>query len=170
MDTGLLIARLILGLALSAHGVQKLFGWLGGYGLKGTGRFFDGLGFRPGVLFALAAGLGEVGGGLLTAVGLFGPVGPALIILVMLVAIFSVHWPHGFFALSNGIELPSLYLTAALALAFSGAGAYSLDGLFGLATLSQPATAWLAIAVAIGLAVANVALRRPAPAPVRTHA
>ena len=104
MSAGFLIARLILGLALAAHGAQKLFGWFGGYGLAGTGGFFAGLGFRPGVLFALAAGLGEVGGGLLAAAGLFGPVGPALIVLVMLVAILTVHWPHGFFASSNGVD------------------------------------------------------------------
>src|SRR5437773_2448903 len=91
MSAGFLIARLILGLALAAHGAQKLFGWFGGYGLAGTGGFFAGLGFRPGVLFALAAGLDEVGGGLLTAAGLFGPVGPVLIILVMLVAIRPAH-------------------------------------------------------------------------------
>ncbi len=170
MDTGLLIARFILGLALGAHGVQKLFGWFGGYGLKGTGGFFESLGFRPGALFALAAGLGELGGGLLTAAGLFGPIGPALIILVMLVAIFSVHWTHGFFAQANGIELPLLYLTAALTLAFAGTGAYSLDGLLGLATLSQPATAWIAIALAVGLALTNLALRGPAPATARANA
>ena len=169
MDTAFLIARLILGLALSAHGAQKLFGWFGGYGLKGTGGFFESLGFRPGALFALAAGLGELGGGLLTAGGLFGPVGPALIVLVMLVAIVSVHWTHGFFAQSNGIELPLLYLTAALALAFAGPGAYSLDGLFGPATLPEPATAWIAIALAVGLALANLALRRLAPAAVRAN-
>ena len=67
MDAGLLIARLIVGLGLAAHGTQKLFGWFGGHGLTGTGGFFESLGFRPGVLFALAAGLGELGGGLLTA-------------------------------------------------------------------------------------------------------
>ncbi len=170
MDTGLLIARLILGLSLGAHGAQKLFGWFGGYGLKRTGGFFESLGFRPGALFALAAGLGELGGGLLTAAGFFGPVGPALIILVLLVAIFTVHWTHGFFAQSNGIELPLAYVAAALGLAFAGTGAYSLDGLFGLATLSQPAAAWIAIAVAVGLALANLALRRPEPATARAHA
>src|ERR1700730_4389884 len=65
MDAGLLLARLIVGFGLSAHGAQKLFGWFGGHGLKGTGGFFESVGFRPGVLFALAAGLGELGGGLL---------------------------------------------------------------------------------------------------------
>jgi putative oxidoreductase len=169
MDAGLLIVRLILGLAISAHGAQKLFGWFGGYGLQGTGGFFESLGFRPGVRFALAAGLSEVGGGVLIAVGLFGPVGPALIILVMLVAIFSVHWRHGFFASSNGIELPLMYVTAALVLAVAGPGAYSLDGLFGLAMLSRPVAAWMAIAVAVVLALANVALRRSAPAPAGTQ-
>ncbi|HEY8370791.1 MAG TPA: DoxX family membrane protein, partial [Thermodesulfobacteriota bacterium] len=63
MDAALLIARLILGLGLAAHGAQKLFGWFGGYGIKGTGGFMETLGFRPGALFAVAAGLGEVGGG-----------------------------------------------------------------------------------------------------------
>src|SRR6266478_6718344 len=127
MDAGILIARVMLGLAIGAHGAQKVFGWFGGHGRKGTGVFFESLGFRPGPVFALAAGLGEAGGGLLTAAGLLGPVGPALIILVMLVAIFSVHWAHGFFAASNGIELPLQHLILALALVFAGTGDYSLD-------------------------------------------
>ena len=87
MTTALLIARLLLGGALFAHGAQKLFGWFGGYGVKGTGGFMESLGFRPGPMFAIAAGLGETGGGLLTALGLGGPIGPALIIMVMIVAI-----------------------------------------------------------------------------------
>jgi putative oxidoreductase len=74
MDAGILIARLIVGLAIAAHGAQKLFGWFGGHGLKGTAGFFESLGFRPGIFFALAAGLGELGGGLLTAAGFLGPV------------------------------------------------------------------------------------------------
>src|SRR3981189_1818294 len=113
MDAGLLIARLILGLAISAHGAQKLFGWFGGYGLNGTGGFFESIGFRPGRLFALAAGLAEFGGGVLTALGFLGPAGPALIILVMMVALLTVHLPHGFFAqskpgrTSRAVRLPS---------------------------------------------------------------
>ena len=40
MDTALLLIRLAFGLAIAAHGAQKLFGWFGGYGIKGTGGFF----------------------------------------------------------------------------------------------------------------------------------
>ena len=36
MDIGLLILRLAVGLALAAHGSQKLFSWVGGYGLART--------------------------------------------------------------------------------------------------------------------------------------
>ena len=167
MDTGLLIARPSRGFAIGVHAVQKLLGWLGGEGLKGTG---GGLGFWPGVLFALAAGgLGEAGGGLLTAAGFLGAVGPALIILVMLVAIFTVHWGHGSFAASYGIEWPLLYLTAALPLAVAGPGRYSLDALLGLETGLPPERAWVAI-VAVVVAFACLALPRVAPAPARTYA
>ena len=60
MDAGLLLARVVFGLLMAAHGSQKLFGWFGGYGLAGTGGFFEQLGFRPGKLFAgAAAGTGD---------------------------------------------------------------------------------------------------------------
>jgi putative oxidoreductase len=170
MDSGLLIARLILGCALAAHGAQKLFGWFGGYGLKGTGGFFESIGFRPGVLFALAAGMAELGGGILVAAGLLWPLGPALCVMVMLVAMLAVHWGNGFFASSNGIELPLLYLTGALALAFSGPGAYSLDAALRVAALSDPVATWRLLAGAVGLALLNVAVRWLVSAPARRHA
>ena len=50
-------------------------------------------------------------------------------ISVMLVAAISVHWEHGLFATSNGIELPLLYATGAFGLALTGFGPYSLDAL-----------------------------------------
>src|SRR5215213_11040185 len=93
LGTGLLLARLILGALMVGHGSQKLFGWFGGYGIAGTGGFFESLGFRPGRFFAMAAGASEVIGGLLVALGLLGPLGPATIIAVMIVAIATVHWP-----------------------------------------------------------------------------
>src|SRR5262245_36999188 len=47
LSIGLLVARLVLGLYMAAHGAQKLLGWFGGHGLAGTSGFFEKLGFRP---------------------------------------------------------------------------------------------------------------------------
>ena len=163
MAIALLISRLLLGGALFAHGAQKLFGWFGGYGLKGTGGFFESLGFRPGTLFAAAAGLGEVGGGLLTLLGLGGPIGPALIIMVMIVAILTVHIKNGFFAATNGYELNLMIVGGALALAFAGPGPISLDAALGIDGIWTDPARWVVIGAAIVLALANLAVRRTAP-------
>jgi putative oxidoreductase len=163
MDIGLLVARLVLGLLMAAHGTQKLFGWFGGYGLAGTGGFFESLGFRPGRLFAGAAAVGEVVSGVLVALGLLGPVGPALMLSVMIVAALSVHWPHGLFATTNGIEVTLLYATGAVTLALTGPGRYSLDALAGLLPLWTPAVTAVVLGAGVLGGVANLALRRPAP-------
>ena len=168
MATALLLARLLLGGALFAHGAQKLFGWFGGYGVKGTGGFMETLGFRPGALFAIGAGLGEAGGGLLTAFGLGGPIGPALIIMVMIVAILTVHAPKGFWNTNGGYELNTMNIAAALTLAFVGFGAYSLDAVLGIADVWSDASRWIVLGVAILLALGNVAARRTAPGPQPT--
>ena len=127
MDAALLFVRLVVGLSLAAHGAQKLFGWFGGYGLAGTGGFFEKLGFRPGRVFAFFAAAGEVGGGLLMVLGLGGALGPATLVMVMLVAIFTVHISKGFFITNGGWELNSAYIAGAVAIAYAGNGAYSLD-------------------------------------------
>jgi putative oxidoreductase len=166
MNAGLLLARVVFGLLMAGHGAQKLLGWFGGYGLIGTGGFFEGLGFRPGRAFAAAAATAELASGLLIAAGLLGPIGPALMIAVMVVAAISVHWVNGVFATSNGIELPLVYGTGAAMLALTGYGRYSLDYALGLTALWTPAVSWLAIAVGLAGGAANLTLRRPAPAPV----
>jgi len=163
VSAGLLVARLVLGLLMAAHGSQKLFGWLGGHGLAGTGGYFEALGFRPGRTFALAAGLAEFAGGLLLALGFLGPVGSALILSVMVVAATVVHRSGGLFAMTNGIEVPLLYSAGAIALALTGPGAYSLDALLGLDVLWTPAATWAVIAAGVAGGIANVLVRR-APA------
>ena len=160
LSAGLLLARLVLGLLMAAHGAQKLFGWFGGHGLAGTGGFFESLGFRPGRVFALAAGLAEFGGGLLVALGFLGPVGAALIVSVMIVAALAVHRSGGLFAMNNGVEVPLLYAAGAVALALTGPGAYSLDALLGLGALSTPAVAWTALAVGVAGGILNLFARR----------
>lgn len=168
LSGGLLVARIVLGTAMAAHGAQKLFGWFGGYGLAGTGGFFEGIGFKPGKLFAAVAGLGEVGSGILLALGLFGPLGPAIMISVMLVAMLTVHRHTGFFG-TNGFELPLLYTTGALALALTGPGSFSLDALLGFGWLSTPALALTTIVVASFGALGTLTVRRtPKPVPANS--
>jgi putative oxidoreductase len=154
IDLGILLVRVLFGAAIAAHGAQKLFGWFGGYGIKGTGGFFEAIGFRPGTTFAALAGLSEFGGGLLLILGLFTPLGAAAVLSAMIVALVSVHLKGGFFASSNGIEMPFLYGAAALGLAFTGGGAFSLDAVLPVKVLTEP---YVVIGVLV-LAVAGAAV------------
>jgi putative oxidoreductase len=162
VDLGLLAGRLVIGGLFAAHGGQKLFGWFRGYGLRGTGEFFESLGFHPGRTFAAAAGLAELASGLLILLGLLGPVGPALLLSVMTVAVITMHWGNGLLATSNGSELPLLYATAAIGLALAGPGAYSLDAQLGISTLWSWAATWSVLAAGVIGGLVNVAARRTA--------
>jgi putative oxidoreductase len=132
MHIGLLILRLVVGMTMAAHGSQKLFGWFGGGGIAGTAPFMEQLGFRPGRLHAALAGLSEAGGGLMLALGLFTPLAAAMIVSVMLVATVTVHLAKGFFLQNGGFEYNLTLATGALALAFTGPGAISLDAALGI--------------------------------------
>ena len=169
MDAGIFIIRVLFGLAIASHGAQKLSSWFGGYGIRKTGGFFEALGFRPGTLFATAAGLSEMGGGLLIAVGLFTPVGAAAVLSAMLVAMFSVHVKNGFFAANNGIELPFLYAVAAVGIALAGPGAISIDSMLGFNSLFTPyVVAGLLVIAAFGSAVTLSARRGVVAAPSKS--
>jgi putative oxidoreductase len=162
-NLGLLLIRLIFGLLMAGHGAQKLFGWFGGYGLTGTGGFFESLGFRPGRRFAFAAALSEFVGGWLFALGFLGPVGPALILAVMLVASISVHWRNGVFAATNGVEVPLMYATVAIGIALIGFGIYSLDAALGLAEFWSPGLIGLALVAGVIGGILNLLLRKRPP-------
>jgi putative oxidoreductase len=148
MSVGLLILRLVVGPSLAAHGAQKLFGWFGGYGLAGTGPFLEQLGFRPGRVQAALAGTAELAGGLFLAAGFLTPAAAAAVVAVMLVAAVSVHIKNGFFAQSGGYEYTLVLGGAALALAFTGPGALSLDRALGI---SWSGDNWGLAALAAGL-------------------
>ncbi|MBM7554203.1 DoxX family protein [Thalassobacillus pellis] len=126
---GLLIIRLFLGLSFAAHGAQKLFGWFGGHGVEGTGGFFESIGIKPGKTMALAAGISEVIGGLLFALGLLTPLAALLIVVPMLVAIAKVHGSNGFWATEGGYEYNAIIIVAAIGVALIGAGTYSVDAI-----------------------------------------
>jgi putative oxidoreductase len=127
MDIGLLIIRVVIGILFVGHGAQKLFGWFGGYGLQGTGGWFDSIGMKPGVTMALIAGLAELIGGILFALGLLTPVAGLLIAGTMAMAILKVHGPNGLWSTSNGYEYNLTLLAVAIGIALIGPGHYSLD-------------------------------------------
>ena len=129
-NAGLLTLRAGVGGVLIAHGVQKLFGWLGGAGLTGTADAFEQMGFRPGRQSAIAAGLGEAGGGALIVLGLATPAAGAAAAGTMIPAA-AVHAPSGFFATGGGYEYPALLGLSAAALALTGPGDWSLDARLG---------------------------------------
>ncbi|WP_122573106.1 DoxX family protein [Pseudomonas viridiflava] len=126
---GLTILRVIVGIAFIAHGSQKLFGAFGGYGLEGTAQYMESLGLTPGYMMALLSGGAEFFGGLGLLVGLLARPAAALVTVLLLVAIFTVHIGNGFFMANNGFEYALALLGGALAVLIEGAGKLSLDRL-----------------------------------------
>jgi putative oxidoreductase len=163
---GLLAARLAVGGGIAAHGSQKAFGWFEGPGPEGAGRFMESLGFKPGTQYAGVASANELSAGVLIALGLGGPIGPALLLSTMIVAQTTVHAKNGFFAGKNGIELGVLYAGAAVTFASSGYGDLSLDHLLGIdKTLRHPVITTLGLAAGIAGAFAVLAQRDMSPPP-----
>ncbi len=164
MVYGILLLRVVVGGTLFAHGTQKLFGWWGGPGRRGTAEFFGSLGFRAPALMAVLAGLGESGGALF-ALGLLTPLAALGIATVMLVAIWSVHWSNGFFVTNGGFEFPLTLATASVAIAAAGPARFSLDRLLGWDD-NLSGLWWGVGVVLVALAVSGFVVRalRTAPA------
>ncbi|HWL26701.1 MAG TPA: DoxX family protein [Ureibacillus sp.] len=127
ISIGLLIIRLVVGGLFIGHGAQKLFGSFGGYGLKGTGGWFESIGMKPGVTMALFAGLAELIGGILFVLGFLTPLAGVIIAGTMVMAIVKVHGPNGLWATSNGYEYNLTLLAVAIGIALIGPGQYAVD-------------------------------------------
>jgi putative oxidoreductase len=127
LNIGLLLIRLVIGVIFIGHGSQKLFGSFGGYGLKGTGGWFESIGMKPGVTMALMAGLTEFIGGILFALGLLTPLGGIMIAATMVMAIAKVHGPNGLWSTSNGYEYNLTLIAVTIGIALVGPGQYAID-------------------------------------------
>src|SRR2546430_13521539 len=158
MDIALLILRIVVGLTLAAHGAQKVLGWFGGPRIEGFAKGLGSMGIKPARLWAWVAGLSELVGGLLIALGLLWPAGPAVAVGAMLVAIITVHWAKGFFNTKGGIEFPLVMLGSCLAMALGGPGAYALDHLLAF-RLPEPQAALVALALVFIGAAGTLATR-----------
>jgi putative oxidoreductase len=124
VDLALLLLRVVAGVTLTLHGVNKLKG-----GLDGTGRWFASMGMRPGWLHARLACSTEIGAGLLLAVGLLTPLAGAGFVGIMLVAGITAHRKNGFFIFrkGEGYEYVLVLGTIGAAMGGLGAGKYSID-------------------------------------------
>lgn len=125
------LVRATIGLTLVPHGAQKLFGWFGGGGIAGTAQGFEGMGFQPGVFWAVVAGLVEFAGGLMLAAGFLTRLVAAIVFVFLMVTVITVHWPAGFFWTNGGFEYPLLWALVALAFVFAGGGRWSVDAALG---------------------------------------
>ena len=125
--TAALALRIPVGIIFVAHGAQKLFGAFGGYGLEGTGQFFDSVGLHPGYVMAMLAGAAEFFGGLALILGVLVRPAATALAFSMAVAIVVVHLGKGFFVEKGGLEYALALFAAALSLLFSGGGRYSVD-------------------------------------------
>lgn len=124
-DIALLIARVLLGVVLIAHGLQKFGEWT----IAGTAQAFGQMGVAlPGIAAPVAAVI-ELVGGILLLVGAFSAVAGLLVALQMGVAAVLVHVGNGVFADKGGWELVGVIAAAALAVGVAGAGRYSVDAL-----------------------------------------
>ncbi len=163
-DLGLLVLRIAVGVVIFAHGAMKL-GWVGkGGSIAGVGGWFDSMGMKPGVFWAIVAAVAEAGGGVLTVLGLGGPIGPSIVAADLVVVTIVAHLPKGFWVTNGGWEFPVPLAAGAFAIALIGNGAWSLDALLGLTYPDTLAQAWGALMVA-GVVLVLVIRAVAAPKP-----
>lgn len=126
------VTRLTIGLILFPHGIQKTFGMLGGYGLKGSMNFFTDTLHLPWIIGCLVIII-EFLGALSLIVGFASRIWSSLIIVLFIGIIFTSHIHNGFFMnwFSNqkgeGYEYHLLIIGLSLATLMNGSGKYSID-------------------------------------------
>ncbi len=153
----LAVPRIVAGILMTGHGLQKLAGWFGGRGVTGTASLLESLDIRPARRWAIVVGFAEAVGGLLMALGLLEPIGQLLVASVLVTAIARVHWSRGLWTANGGLEFPLVMLVIALVSATAPVGA-SVDAAFDIAV-----PAWLSLVVGagcvVGIVAANAAAR-----------
>ena len=123
VDIPALLFRLVLAYGFYGPAMMK---W---GNMEGVAEWFGSMGIPLPMLNAYMAGLTEISGVFLLLFGLGTRIISVPLIIIMFVAIFSVHLPNGFEAGENGFEIPLYYLLMLFSLIVTGPGKYSLDSL-----------------------------------------
>ena len=92
-------------------------------------EWFGSMGIPFPTLNAYMAAMTEITGVVLLTLGLFTRIISIPMIIIMIVAIKTVHLAHGFSAGDNGFEIPLYYMLFLLIFVAFGAGKFSLDQL-----------------------------------------
>ncbi len=126
LNLGLLIIRVVVGVTLATHGLNKIFG---GGKIAGTAGWFGSMGMKMPKVNAWMAALTEIGAGLLLAIGLVTPLAAAGMIAIMVVAFITTHWKNGWFIFNpgGGVEYVVVLAAVGFGLACTGAGEWSVD-------------------------------------------
>jgi putative oxidoreductase len=122
-DALLLVARVVLGVVLVAHGLQKFLS----NGIGGTAAAFAKMGVPGAPVAAIYAAVVETVGGLLLIAGAATSIVAVLVLLDMLGAFLFVHVTNGVFAASGGFELVAVIAALAITIGAVGAGRWSVD-------------------------------------------
>ncbi len=152
-DIGLLVLRVVFGGLLAAHGSQKLFGWFNGVGWRANAAAFDSMGYNPGKFFGTLAGLSEFTGGLLLLLGLLTPLASAIVLGTMINAV-NATWRGGLLT-GKGYEMPLLFATVGVVVAFTGPGKFSLDH---GRPWQRKGAVWAVVAIVVAVIAALVTL------------
>lgn len=127
-----LITRLGLGLLILPHGLQKAFGWFGGFGFRGTMRYFTEYIGIPGALGVFII-FTEFIGALLLIAGWATRIWALLILGIMAGATLTEHWKNGFFMDWNGqisgegYEYHLAIMLLSVILVLKGGGKFAAD-------------------------------------------
>lgn len=142
-SNSLFFLRIVLGIVMLGHGVQKAFGWFGGFGWTNSVNYFTDTVGIPAFLGAFVI-LIETLGAILLIAGLAGRINAALMTIVITGAFFQDHLANGFYMnwFSNqkgeGFEFDILFFAIAIVLTINGSGSFSTDKLIAGKIKSAP--------------------------------
>jgi putative oxidoreductase len=169
MNTALLVLRVVPGILLIGHGLQKLVPprfsppLLHAMGHQATASGFEQLGIRPGLPAALLAGSAEILGGFSLGAGFLTPVGTILVAAMMTTAILTAHARNGIWNAEGGFEFPLLLLALSFVITALGAGSDSINHWAEVSnwagihwSMSHVARAGIVLAIGVGAGLLTV--------------